>query len=69
MFPIESLYWWKGKIVDGKEYVILAKTLNKNVDKVRKEVRKMHSYEIPCIININCGANDNCLDWVKKEVR
>ena len=69
MFPIESLYRWKGKIVNGKEYVILAKTLKKNVKRIRKEVKKIHSYEIPCIIDIDADANKDFLEWVRKETR
>ena len=69
MWPIESLYWWKGRIVNGKEYVILAKTLKKNVKRIRKEVKNIHSYEIPCIMDIDAGANKDFLGWVKKEVR
>jgi len=69
MFPIESLYWWKGKIVDGKEHAILAKTLKKNVKKIREEVKNIHSYEIPCVIDIDAEANKDFLDWVRKESR
>ncbi len=69
IFPVESMYWWKGKIVDGKECALLAKTLKKNVDRIRKEVEQIHSYEIPCIIDIDAEANKDFLDWVRKEVR
>ena len=69
MFPIESLYWWKGRIANSKEYAILAKVLKKNVKSIRKEVKKIHSYEIPCVIDIDAGANKDFLDWVRKETR
>lgn len=69
MWPIESLYWWKGRIVNSKEYAILAKALKKNVKSIRKEVKKMHSYEIPCIMDIDAEANKDFLDWVRKEIR
>lgn len=69
MFPIESLYWWKGRVVEEKEYVILAKTLKKNVKKIRKEVKKIHSYKVPCIIDIDVGSNNDFLSWVRKEVK
>ena len=69
MFPIESMYWWKGRIVDSKEHAILAKTLKKNVKKIREEVKNIHSYEIPCIMDIDAGSDDDFLGWVRKEVR
>jgi uncharacterized protein involved in tolerance to divalent cations len=27
IFPIESYYWWQGKIEKAKEWVVIAKTL------------------------------------------
>ena len=67
LFPIRSMYWWKGKIQDEKEYVILAKTLGKNYNKIKEEVSKIHSYDIPCILKIDAEANESYGRWVKKE--
>ncbi len=68
-FPIESSYWWKGKIVDDKEYAVLVKTLAKNYNKIKKEVKKIHSYSIPCICLLKAESNKEYGDWLKKEVR
>ncbi len=68
MFPIDSLYWWENKIVDDKEIVILAKTTEKNFEKLIKEVKKIHSYEIPAILKIKADADMDYLRWVKKEI-
>ena len=67
MFPINSLYWWKDKIVNDKEFVIIAKTTEKNFKILEKEVKKIHSYEIPAILRIKADANKDYLKWVKKE--
>ena len=69
IFPITSKYWWKGKIEYQDEYVILAKTIKKNIKKVETEVKKTHSYEVPCIMEIGSSSNKEFEDWVKKEVR
>jgi len=69
IFPIRSMYWWKGKIQDEKEYVILAKTLEKNYNKIKEEVSKIHSYDIPCILKIDAEANESYGQWVKKEIK
>jgi periplasmic divalent cation tolerance protein len=68
IFPVNSLYWWKGKIVNDKEYVLIAKTTEKNLDRLQKEVEKIHSYTIPCIINITAGSNKKFKDWLIKEI-
>ena len=69
MHPIRSMYWWKGKIQDEKEVVIIAKTLEKNYGRIKKEVSKLHSYDIPCILKIDAEANESCDKWVKEEVK
>jgi len=69
IFPINSLYWWKGKIVDDNEFVLIAKTSNANFEKVKKEVEKIHSYKTPCIIKIPVSSNKKYLDWLKKEIK
>lgn len=69
IFPIISLYWWKGKIVDGNENVIIAKTNNKNFKNLEKEVKKIHSYRIPCILKINAAANKEYMDWLNRQIK
>ncbi|MDP7180670.1 MAG: divalent-cation tolerance protein CutA [Candidatus Woesearchaeota archaeon] len=66
---IDSMYWWKGKLVDDKEYVVIGKTKKKNVKTIRVEVKKIHSYDVPCIMDIDVDANSDYLDWVRKEVK
>ncbi|HLC49953.1 MAG TPA: divalent-cation tolerance protein CutA [Candidatus Nanoarchaeia archaeon] len=68
IFPVKSMYLWKGKIAKSKECVMIAKTSNKNLKKAENEIKRMHSYDVPCILNINSGANKECLDWIKKEI-
>lgn len=69
IFPIKSMYWWKGKIESQKETVILAKTLEKNFVKIQEEVSRLHSYEIPCILKIGAEANDSYDKWVKRTLK
>jgi len=69
IFPIRSMYWWNYKIVDDKENVIIAKTNNKNFPKMVKEVNRIHSYKIPCILKINVTANKEYEQWANKEIR
>ena len=69
MHPIRSMYWWNDKIQDEKEVVIIAKTKSKNYEKIKAEVSKLHSYDVPCILKIDAQANAKYDDWVKKEVK
>jgi len=70
IFPIESIYWWRNKIVKDKEVVLIAKTLKKNFRKIEKEVKRLHSYTVPCILEIPItqGSKD-FLNWLEKEIK
>jgi len=70
IFPIGSVYRWKGKIVKAKEVVLIVKTLKGNFKIIEKEVRKLHSYTIPCVLEIPIKrGNKNYLNWLGKEVK
>lgn len=69
IFPVRSMYWWKKKIMSEAESVVIAKTSEKNFDKVSSEVKKMHSYKIPCILRIDSKANKEYWKWAEKEMK
>ena len=69
IFPLKSMYWWQGKIVKDKENAIIAKTSDKNFKNLVKEVRKIHSYTVPCILKIEAQANKEYAAWASKELR
>jgi len=49
--------------------VIIAKTLEKNYNKIKEEVLRLHSYSVPCILKITAEANESYDKWVKEGVR
>jgi len=66
---IVSIYWWKGKIQEQTECLLLAKTIKKLIPKVIAEVEKIHSYEVPCIEFIKINAqNKEFRQWAEKEL-
>ena len=68
IFPIKSMYLWKVKIVNDNENVVIAKTNSKNFNKVAAEVKKLHSYEIPCILKLDAVANKEYEKWANEEL-
>ena len=69
IFPIKTLYWWSGKITKSSENAIIAKTSVKHFKIVENEVKKIHSYKIPCIIKIKTDANKEFKQLINKEIR
>ena len=66
---VESVFSWKSKVVKAKEILVIGKTMNKNVQKIIKNVKKLHSYEVPCVIFFDIkNGNTDFLKWIIKSV-
>lgn len=64
---VESVYRWKGKIHNSKEFLLIAKTKEKLFLEVEKAVKRLHSYECPEIIafQLSKGSADY-MRWIKE---
>lgn len=68
--PIESIYWWNGKIEKAKETSLVLKTTKRLVKKVESEIEKIHSYDTPVIVAIKPEEiNKKGKAWLRKEVK
>jgi len=67
---IESLFWWKGKIDQAKECLLLVKTKKTKLPWVIKLVKSLHSYEVPEIIALSIVAGEKkYLNWINASIR
>lgn len=69
---MESIYRWKGKIEEAKEAILIAKTPYHNVKPLTERVKKLHSYECPCVVSLTLTeqeGNDDYLRWLIKETQ
>jgi len=67
---VESKFWWKGKIDKAREVIVILKTVRANFGKAAKEVKRLHSYEVPEIIAIPIIAgSEEYLEWVKGNMK
>jgi periplasmic divalent cation tolerance protein len=66
-FPMKSSNWWKGNIEDSEEIVTILKTKKENWEKVKSEIKNIHSYETPCIMKFDVEANEDYESWIKSE--
>ena len=70
MFPIESMYYEDGEIQENMEMVIIAKTIDSNFSKIEKEVKSMHSYDIPAIFSWKIDKVTKKYDnWIKENCK
>lgn len=65
MFPVESRYRWKDEICRENEYAVFMQTRSDLFPAVEKAVKHLHSYEIPCIVELNIDrGNPDFLHWI-----
>ena len=68
IFPIKSMFTWKGKIVDEHEVALISKTRQEKFDRIKEETRELHSYDIPCIVALPWHDSDEEFKkWVESE--
>ncbi len=55
VWPIRSVYTWKGELRQDADVALLIKTMNSRVAEVSDRVRVLHSYELPCVLTLEPG--------------
>lgn len=66
-FPIKATSCWTGKIEGCDEIASIMKTKKENWEKIKDEIKKIHSYKAPCIIKIDAEANEDYEKWIDSE--
>ncbi|HET6527151.1 MAG TPA: divalent-cation tolerance protein CutA [Balneolaceae bacterium] len=69
---MESIYEWKGELVEDQEAILIAKTPYHNVKKLTKRVKELHSYDMPSILSIQLAVqegNEEYQRWLLKNSR
>jgi periplasmic divalent cation tolerance protein len=65
-----SVFRWKGKVEEAKEFLLIAKSVDGLLDSLIKRVRELHSYTTPEIISFKItGGSKEYLDWVASNVK
>ena len=55
ILPSHSLYIWKGKLQEEKEWVAIIKTQDSLYKKVEARVLSLHPYELPVVFSLKPG--------------
>src|SRR4051794_3384427 len=68
--PIDSHYWWNGRLEKATEYSVLMKTHVKMYAKLEKLLLEEHPYDEPEVIaTIAEHVSPGYLQWLKDELR
>jgi len=73
IFPeMQPMFFWppqSGIIDENKEVVLIAKTIDSKYKQLEKEVQKVHSFDVPCIIGIPVKyVSQKYYDWLIGEL-
>jgi periplasmic divalent cation tolerance protein len=63
MFPIESIYTWKGQVCQENEIILLIKSKSSLFDQIKTLIKENHQYEVPEIIQI--PITDGLPEYIK----
>lgn len=66
---VESIYRWKGKVERAREILMLLKTTAKRLPALEREVKRLHSYDVPEFIAVPISAGSSkYLSWLEESV-
>jgi periplasmic divalent cation tolerance protein len=66
---MESVYWWKGKVEVGREFLLVMKTTSGRLKELEAEVKRLHGYEVPEFVVLEvAGGSREYLRWVEESV-
>jgi periplasmic divalent cation tolerance protein len=67
--PVESIYVWKGKVEKAREYVLILKTAAARLAELEREVKRLHSYDVPELIALKVtDGSASYLGWLSSSV-
>jgi periplasmic divalent cation tolerance protein len=69
IFPVLSIYRWKESLEEAEEYAAFLKTEKSKVPSIIEEVKRLHSYEVPDIVEIPLGKGfQPFFQWISEVV-
>ena len=67
---IQSIYRWKAKVEKAKEVLMVIKTTGKRLPQLEREVKHLHSYDVPEFIAVPIvSGSREYLGWLQESVK
>ena len=67
---MQSLYHWNGELACDSEAVLLLKSKENLADPIIERIKKLHSYECPCIICLPIiNGHTEYLNWIAENTQ
>jgi len=66
--PVQSTYWWEGKIDSSEEWYVVFKTTAERYPDLERHIRERHSYDVPeIVLTPILAGNPAYLSWISEE--
>ena len=67
---VHSKYWWNNKLEECDEYKIELRSKSSLFNEVKKEIEKIHDYEVAEISCVEIvDANKEFLNWIDENIK
>ena len=67
---VDTIYRWEGEIEQGQEWLLIIKTTSDAFERVRDEICKLHSYDVPECISVAIeNGSLPYLNWIADSVK
>ncbi|MCL4478306.1 MAG: divalent-cation tolerance protein CutA [Deltaproteobacteria bacterium] len=69
VYGLNSIYRWKGKMVNSKESLLIIKTHRNLLSAIEKRLIEIHPYELPEFISVDIKYGlHNYLKWINDNI-
>jgi periplasmic divalent cation tolerance protein len=58
LLPVDSRYWWKGRVESASESLVLFKTVPRRVEALLRFLKESHPYEVPEVAELDVARVD-----------
>jgi periplasmic divalent cation tolerance protein len=58
LLPVDSRYWWKGRVESASESLVLFKTVPRRVEALLRFLKESHPYEVPEVAELDVPRAD-----------
>ena len=66
IFPVESVYTWKGKVEESSEIKVILKSFPKFFDQINEYIEKHSSYDVSELVEIQPErVSKKYLNWIE----
>ena len=67
--PIQSIYWWEGRVEDSPEWLCLMKSRKDLYGRIEETIKSCHPYDEPEILAVPIIAGSpGYLSWINETV-